>query len=82
MIRPIEEIEKELFELPTEDRARVVRDLIASLDRDEQQLSPEEWESAWKAELERRQQELDSGKVSLLPGEEVLKRARERLKRK
>ena len=80
MARPIEEIEKELFELSTEDRARVVRDLIASLDRDEQQLSPEEWESAWKAELLSRQQELATGKAKLVPAEEVFRQARKQLK--
>jgi len=80
MARQIEEIEKELFELSTEDRARVVRDLIASLDHDEQQLSPEEWESAWKAELLKRQQDLVTGKSNLMPGDEVFRQARKRLK--
>lgn len=81
MARSIADIEKELFELSTEDRARVVCDLIASLDREEQQLSPEEWESAWKAELLKRQQELDTGTTTLMPAEDVFRQARGKLKR-
>ena len=40
--------------------------LIASLDADP------EVEEAWAAEVERRQAQLDSGEVSLLPGPEAL----------
>ncbi|MDH5631557.1 MAG: addiction module protein [Gammaproteobacteria bacterium] len=80
MARPIEEIEKELFELPREDRARVARDLIVSLDQEEQHVSPEEWDRAWKAEIAQRLEDLETGKTRFIPGEEVMRRAREQLK--
>ena len=48
------------------ERVRFVERLIARLDVDP------EVEEAWAAEVERRQAEIESGAVSLLPGPETL----------
>jgi len=72
MARSIAEIEKELMALPDQERARIAHDLIISLDKDEQQLSREEWEAAWLEEIQRREEEIDSGKVKLVSHEEVM----------
>jgi putative addiction module component (TIGR02574 family) len=66
MAATVETIEAEALRLPPADRARLVERLIASLDADP------EIEEAWAAEVERRQAEVDSGSVSLLPGPETL----------
>lgn len=66
MAATVETIEAEALRLPPADRARLVERLMASLDADP------EIEEAWAAEVERRQAEIDSGSVSLLPGPETL----------
>jgi len=66
MAATVETIEAEALRLPPAERARLVERLIASLDADP------EIEEAWAAEVERRQAEIDSGSVSLLPGPETL----------
>jgi putative addiction module component (TIGR02574 family) len=62
----IEVLEAEALQLPAADRARLVDRLIASLDNDP------EVEEAWAAEVERRNAEIESGAVTLLPGPETL----------
>lgn len=54
------------MQLPLGERARLVERLIATLDADPQ------FEEAWAAEVERRQAEIESGTVHLLPGPETL----------
>jgi putative addiction module component (TIGR02574 family) len=50
------------LKLPSEDRARIAAELIASLDG-----APEAGvEAAWDAEVERRIEQVDQGKVQLL----------------
>jgi putative addiction module component (TIGR02574 family) len=62
----VETLEAAALHLPLADRARLVERLIATLDIDP------EVEEAWAAEVERRQAEIESGAVSLLPGPETL----------
>ncbi len=62
----IEVVEAEALQLPAADRARLVERLIASLDTDP------EVEEAWAAEVERRNAEVESGAVSLIPGPDAL----------
>jgi len=66
MSLPLETLEDEALQLPAADRARLVERLIANLD-----LDPDV-EEAWAAEVERRDAEIESGAVSLLPGPETL----------
>ena len=62
----VETLEAAALHLPPADRARLVERLIATLDADP------EVEEAWAAEVERRQAEIESGAVSVLPGPEAL----------
>ena len=62
----VEVLEAEALQLSAAERARLVERLIASLDIDP------EVEEAWAAEVERRNAEIESGAVSLIPGSEAL----------
>jgi putative addiction module component (TIGR02574 family) len=67
-----DQIEQELLKLPAADRARLAERLIASLDEDA------EVEAAWKAEVRRRDTELQSGAVQGIPVEDALTTIRTR----
>ena len=62
----VETLEAEALQLSAAERARLVERLIASLD-----IDPEA-EEAWAAEVERRNAEIESGAISLIPGLEAL----------
>lgn len=62
----VEALEAEALQLSPAERARLVERLIASLDTDP------EIEEAWAVEVERRNAEIESGAVSLIPGPEAL----------
>jgi putative addiction module component (TIGR02574 family) len=62
--------------LSEKDRAGLVTHLLAGLDGPEE--DPAEVRAAWKAELQRRLEEIDSGKVQPVPIEEMFRRSRER----
>jgi len=81
MARSISEIEKELMTLPTQTRERIARDLIISLDKGDEQLSHEECETAWREEVQKRTEEIDSGKITLLSHEEVMASLKSRTKK-
>jgi len=66
MLSTVETLEAEALQLSAAERARLVERLIASLDIDP------EVEEAWAAEVERRNAEIESGAVSLIPGAEAL----------
>jgi len=66
MASSVDLLEAEALQLPTADRVRLVERLIASLDADP------EVEEVWAAEVERRNAEIESGAVSLVPGPEAL----------
>ncbi|MCM8622507.1 MAG: addiction module protein [Candidatus Accumulibacter sp.] len=70
MSATVEELEAGVLGLPAVQRARLVEKLIASLD-----VEPNV-ENAWAEEVERRQREIESGTVPLLPGAETLSRLR------
>jgi putative addiction module component (TIGR02574 family) len=61
-----ETLEAAALRLSPTDRARLVDRLIATLNADP------EVDEAWAVEVERRQSEIESGTVSLLPGSETL----------
>jgi putative addiction module component (TIGR02574 family) len=67
-----EEIEQELLKLPLAERARLAERLIASLDEDA------EIETAWIAEVRRRDEEVVSGAVEAIPLEDALTSIRTR----
>ena len=66
MASSIEIIEAEALRLSASERARLIERLIASLDVDPGV------EDAWAAEVERRNCEVESGKVSLVSGPEAI----------
>jgi putative addiction module component (TIGR02574 family) len=66
MASSIEIIEAEALRLSATERARLIERLIASLDVDPGV------EDAWAAEVERRNCEVESGKVSLVSGPEAI----------
>ena len=65
MAKSIDGILSEAMQLPPEDRARVARELLAS-------LWPEPADDqAWEAEIQRREREIDADTVDLIPAEDV-----------
>jgi putative addiction module component (TIGR02574 family) len=68
----VELIEREARKLPIEDRARLARDLLDSLD----ELAPQELDRLWLAEASRRAAQIDAGEVELVSAEEVDRKAR------
>ncbi len=51
MARPTKELEQEMLSLPSKERARLAHELIVSLDEEQQNLSQEEWQTAWLEEV-------------------------------
>ena len=62
-----EELYRKALELEERERAALAARLIESLDTERE----EGVEAAWLAEVERRMEELDSGKVQSIPWDEV-----------
>lgn len=74
----IEQIEREALELPPEQRARLVDRLWESLDDTTVPGLSQEWQQ----EIEERGRDIDEGRVQLIPGEQVVREARELVARK
>ena len=64
-------LEREALALPADERARLARDLLASLES----LSDQELEDLWRAEASARAKELRSGEVKGIPAEDVYREA-------
>ncbi len=76
MSDPARQLESKALKLPAKDRARLAKRLIASLDPE-----PEEGaEEAWAREIERRVEELRTGKVRARPAEGVLREIRSKFR--
>ena len=69
-------LEKQALELPVRDRARLVQDLLESLDK----LTSSEVRSMWLDESERRADQIDRGEVALVSSDSVAQEARALLK--
>ncbi len=72
----VRDLESKALNLPPKERARLAERLIASLDAE----SDADAEQLWLEEAERRLDELESGKVSGIPAEEVFRKARSTLR--
>ena len=70
----LEAVEAQALKLTAEERAQLADRLIASLFEDH------EVEEAWAVEVERRVEEIESGRSRLIPAEEAIARARAALK--
>lgn len=68
----VDTLEKEALRLPAEERARLARQLLSSLD----ELPPEDLDRLWLEEAQRRSAEIDAGEVTLVSAEEVDRKAR------
>jgi putative addiction module component (TIGR02574 family) len=73
-----QKIEADALRLPADERARLARRLIESLE--EEIEDPAEVEHAWKVEIQRRLDEYRAGKVQTTPAADVLSEARRRLR--
>lgn len=72
----LQKIEEEALHLTKEERARLVRRLVLSLESQ----SEEELRSDWLLEARRRGEEIDNGSVLSVSGEEVMRKARALIK--
>lgn len=69
-LRTVESLEWAALQLQPDARAKLAHSLVESLDA----LPREQLEALWLDEAERRDQEMESGKVKGIPGEEVFSR--------
>jgi hypothetical protein len=74
MTTPVNELEAEVLSLAASDRARILERLIESFDRDATVGD------AWLNEALRREEEVISGKVAMVPGPGAVARIRAQLK--
>jgi putative addiction module component (TIGR02574 family) len=73
MTTPVEDLAAQALSLPPEDRAKLVERLLASFEP----KSPAQ--AAWFRLASGRRDEVRSGKVAMVPGDEALARVRARL---
>ncbi|MGK2859772.1 MAG: addiction module protein [Thermoanaerobaculia bacterium] len=71
----IEDIERQLLELPPNEKARLLHELVHSLDS----ASAMEIEAIWLDEAERRDRDMDQAGDAGLDGAAALRRIRQRL---
>jgi putative addiction module component (TIGR02574 family) len=69
-----EDLIHEAMSLPVELRARLVDELLKSLNPSQAEI-----DKLWAVEAERRVREIESGKVKPVPGEQVFDELRKRL---
>jgi putative addiction module component (TIGR02574 family) len=69
-----EELIAEAISLPVEIRAKIIEELLRSLNPARQDI-----DELWAREAEKRVQEIKAGKVETVSGEEVFKRIKDRL---
>lgn len=70
------EIQRELSELPADERAKLALALVESLEPEDEGDIAE----AWRVEAERRYEQYKRGEVQAIPGDEVFARIRSRLR--
>ena len=75
------ELLNDALALPEDERARLARALIDSLEAEEEatHASASEVESAWRDEVERREREAEQDPSMLVPAEQVFAEAERRL---
>lgn len=75
-MRTTDELIEEVISLPVELRARLADELLKSLNPSQVEI-----DRLWGIEAEKRVAEIETGKVEVIPGEEVFDRLRKRLGR-
>lgn len=66
----VAEVERALLALDQHDRAAVIHRGLRSLDAEDSKVDQGEVDAAWRTELRRRIDDIDSGKVELLEVDE------------
>jgi len=64
---------KQILALSESERMEVVSVVLKSIPKDSDLPSQEEWDEAWKKELEKRIEEIESGAVKCIPYAEARK---------
>lgn len=77
MATTFEKLAEQAMTLPTESRARLADLLVESLEGDDLGQVEEQW----LVEAKRRRDEVRSGSVKTIPGEEALQKVRDSLRR-
>ena len=78
MPRKLEQIETEALKLGAKSRAALAQKLLETLEP----ATETDNERTWYDEAERREQELDEGKVDTIPARDVLRRLKSEIGRK
>ena len=73
MTTPARDLASEVLDLPAEERARILELLIASFE------PKSNAQKAWMNLALRRREEVRSGKVAMIPGDEALARVKARI---
>ena len=76
MATDVDRLKKEIHSLSMKEKAYLVRALIKDLDNMDDKAS----EKLWVEEVERRYEAYQEGKIKMVPGDEAMRRARQRLK--
>jgi putative addiction module component (TIGR02574 family) len=76
MALPVRDLESEALQLPHQERARLAKTLLLSLDAQ----AEEDPVQAWAEEAMHRYREIERGEVTTLPSDDVFREARSRLK--
>ena len=72
----LEKVVAEIGELSPQDRQKLLLRLMRDFDPADENLSQEEIDRVWKAEAERRVDEIESGRVKTIPAKEVFAKLR------
>ena len=72
MIAPAKLLAQQVLALPEKDRVRLAQLLLKSLDVADEELGPKEWTAAWRKELQKRIENVRSGKVKTIPFSRVM----------
>lgn len=75
----IEEVEEAMLALDRRDLAALIHRGIQALDHGDAEASQDEIDAAWRDELGRRIDDIQSGRVETIPAEDVFARIREKL---
>ena len=73
----LESLLEQALQLPDAERGKLAMRLLRTLEPDDEgEVTGDEWEAAWSAEIDRRVREVDDGSAELLDGDEVLAEGR------
>jgi putative addiction module component (TIGR02574 family) len=74
LLQAYEDLEKEVLHLPLPERSRLASRLLESLDE------AEDVSEEWLSEIQRRSRSIDDGTAILVPHDQVMENARDRIR--